>query len=407
MKLLFVNALYPTAGDRRTTGGAETFATRLVTGLLDKGHEVTVVRSGTTLATEIEHTAAGVPVHSMPCLNLYPSCDGQAHGMVSRLAWHLLEDQGRVAPAFRRVLDQVQPDLVHTNNVVGMTADVWRVARSAGVPILHTLHDYYLTCPRVLRFAAGASCTDTCGSCALLTRRRRQATRNVDTVVGVSQRMLDIHRAEGLFLNTPSQVILNTPPPRASETPMLPRPHGLVPTFGFIGRQAPEKGIFDLLAAFATLAPGTAKLLIAGSVDPAVDAWVARSAVAEHIGFTGYTTPEAFFPAIDVAVFPSLWEEPCSMGVGEAYSFGVPVLGSRRGGTPELLEDGRVGWLYQPGTGELATLMAHLAADGSAIAAKADAVRRLPASVGDPLVTSYLSAYGQMRARHRADAVAA
>lgn len=407
MKLLFVNALYPTAGDLRPTGGAETFSTRLVSGLLDKGYDVTIVRSGTTLAGGLEYTADGVPVHSMPNLNLYPGNDGRVHGAVSRLAWHLLEDQGRVAPAFRRVLDQVQPDLMHTNNVVGMTTDVWRVAHDADVPILHTLHDYYLTCPRVLRFAAGASCTSTCNSCGLLTRRRRQATRHVDLVVGVSQRMLDIHREEGLFVETPSQVILNTPPPRTHETPLLPRSCDPVPTFGFIGRQAAEKGIFDLLEAFATLVPGTARLLIAGSVDPAVSAWVARSAVADHIRFTGYTTPEAFFPAIDVAVFPSLWEEPCSMGVGEAYSFGVPVLGSRRGGTPELLEDGRVGWLYQPGTGELARLMTYLAADRSAIADKADALRRVPASVGDPLVASYLAAYDRVRAHHRADAVPA
>ena len=406
MHILYVNALYPTAGDSRAIGGAETFSVRLVEGMLANGHEITVVRSGTSLSGSVEYTAEGVPVHSMPRLNIYPASDGRAHGAGSRLAWHLLEDQGRVAPAFRRVIRDVRPDLMHSNNVVGMTADVWRVARCAGVPVLHTLHDYYLTCPRVLRFKAGQPCGQTCGSCAMLTQRRRQATRDVDCVVGVSQRMLDIHREQRLFVDTPSDVILNTPPPRALEATLAPRPLGPIPTFGFIGRQVTEKGVFALLEAFATLAPGTAKLAIAGSVDPEVGRWVARAAN-PGITLTGYTTPDAFFPTIDVAVFPSLWEEPCSMGVGEAFSYGVPVLGSRRGGTPELLQDGRLGWIYQPDTGELATLMARLAAHPAEIAAKADIVRRLPRSSGDQLVTAYLAAYDRVVAPARAEAVSA
>jgi glycosyltransferase involved in cell wall biosynthesis len=32
----------------------------------------------------------------------------------------------------------------------------------------------------------------------------------------------------------------------------------------------------------------------------------------------------------------------------EAYSYGVPVIGARRGGIPELIEDGETGLLFDP-----------------------------------------------------------
>lgn len=402
MKILYVNALYPTETDRRAIGGAETFAIRLVRGLLAAGHDVRIVRSGTDGAGSLEHTEDGVAVHSMPCRNLYPVSDGRAHNPASRLAWHLLEDRGRIAPAFARVLEAAAPDLVHTNNLVGLTTDLWRVARQAGTPILHTLHDYYLTCPKVLRYAKGGPCVQTCLSCSLLSRRRRQAVRNIDAVVGVSQRMLDLHRAEGLFTDTPSEVILNMPQPRPASASVCERQPARKPTFGFLGRQAAEKGIFELLDAFVQLEPGSARLVVAGAIEPTVRAWVdAHAPRPDDIVFTGFTTQDAFFPAIDVAVFPSIWEEPCSMGAGEAFSFGVPSLGSRRGGIPEMLQGGRFGWLFEPGTGELAATLARLVADPAEIAAKTDFVRAQPRFTGDRLVAAYLAAYDRLaRAEH-------
>ncbi len=404
MRILYVNALYPTARDRRVPGGAETFAKRLVGGLVERGHDVVVVRSGTSRSSTVEQTADGVTVHSLPCLNFYPAADGKSHNPASRLAWHLLEDRGRISAAFGAIVADFRPDVLHSNNVVGLTTDVWRVARAAGLPIVHTLHDYYLTCPKVLRFSRGARCDTTCRSCSALSQQRRRAAAQVDLVVGVSQRMLDIHREEGLFAHTASEVILNVPPPRDAAASARPRQPGRNPVFGFIGRQAPEKGIFDLLEAFCRLPPGSAGLRIAGTVDPAVERWVQSHVPAgAAIDFTGYVTPEAFFPTIDIAVFPSIWEEPCSMGVGEALSFGVPVLGSRRGGTPELLEHGRYGWLFQPGTDELSRTMEALLADSNEIATKSEIVGRMPRSADDQLVTAYLQAYGRVHAPARLD----
>ncbi len=400
MKILYVNSLFPSAGDRRAFGGAETFSLRLVGGLLEAGHSISIVRSGTDAAGGVEQLPNGITVHSMPLRNVYPFFDSRPHAAPSRLAWHWLEDRGRISPAFDRIVADVQPDLLHSNNVAGLTTDLWRAASAARVPILHTLHDYYLTCPKVLRFARGGPCAQTCTSCSILSRRRRQATRLVDQVIGVSERMLNIHRDEGLFVDTPSEVILNFPPAQRSRA-AAPHQLGSRPVFGYIGRQATEKGIFELLTAFATLPPGAAKLVVAGTIVAPVQQWVMKNVPRpDDVVFTGFTTQEAFYPQIDVAVIPSLWEEPCSMGAGEAFSYGIPALGSRRGGIPEMLDGGRLGWLYEPGTGELPALLARLVADPAEISLKAASLRDHQVDdATDRLVASYLGAYDRLLAR--------
>jgi glycosyltransferase involved in cell wall biosynthesis len=51
---------------------------------------------------------------------------------------------------------------------------------------------------------------------------------------------------------------------------------------------------------------------------------------------------------VHVAVFPSVWEENHPLVVREALSYGVPVIGSCLGGTPEAIEDGVNGLIFDP-----------------------------------------------------------
>ncbi|HUT04560.1 MAG TPA: glycosyltransferase family 4 protein [bacterium] len=54
------------------------------------------------------------------------------------------------------------------------------------------------------------------------------------------------------------------------------------------------------------------------------------------------------YRAASVCVVPSLWET-CSNVILEAMACGVPVVATRAGGTPEIIEHGRTGWLVEPG----------------------------------------------------------
>src|SRR5205807_1521843 len=78
-------------------------------------------------------------------------------------------------PALRRAIADARPDLVHTNNLPGISSAVWESARQAGVPIVHTLHDYHLLCPRTtLVRRDGAPCRPHPLLCGVRTSRLRR-----------------------------------------------------------------------------------------------------------------------------------------------------------------------------------------------------------------------------------------
>jgi GT2 family glycosyltransferase/glycosyltransferase involved in cell wall biosynthesis len=57
----------------------------------------------------------------------------------------------------------------------------------------------------------------------------------------------------------------------------------------------------------------------------------------------------ATFASIDVLAVTSIWPENSPFVIHEAFLAGVPVVASRIGGIPELIEDGRNGLLFRPG----------------------------------------------------------
>src|SRR5258708_30615677 len=116
---------------------------------------------------------------------------------------------------------------MHSNKLSGLTTAVWKTAAEHGVPVVHTLHDYYLVCPRCSRFARGHSCERTCPSCRILTINRKRATRWLTAVVGVSQRVLDINTSLGLFADTPVLAVIRNASTAVLQphTPTCPHSH--------------------------------------------------------------------------------------------------------------------------------------------------------------------------------------
>jgi glycosyltransferase involved in cell wall biosynthesis len=83
--------------------------------------------------------------------------------------------------------------------------------------------------------------------------------------------------------------------------------------------------------------------------------------------FLGYRTGQELESLIANAAFvvvPSNSFENCSMVVLESMALGKPVIGSRVGGIPEQIEDGKTGFLFEMGNvGELAEKMKLLMAN--------------------------------------------
>jgi len=74
---------------------------------------------------------------------------------------------------------------------------------------------------------------------------------------------------------------------------------------------------------------------------------VSTAGLQQDVFFRGYHPDAAvFYSAVDLFVLGS-YEETYGMVTIESMVCGIPVIGSRSGGTPELLGNGRFGWLYK------------------------------------------------------------
>ncbi|HYR07205.1 MAG TPA: glycosyltransferase family 4 protein [Longimicrobium sp.] len=120
------------------------------------------------------------------------------------------------------------------------------------------------------------------------------------------------------------------------------------------GRVQPYKGMQTLVDAFALLRDeglDDVELAVAGD-GPYLEEL--RGIAARHdlrnVHFLGRRTDiPALLAGATVAVVPSLWEEAFGLAVVEAMAAGVPLVASRTGGIPELVEEGGTGMLVPPG----------------------------------------------------------
>ena len=181
MRVLLVNTLYPPT----VVGGAELSVALLARALVAHGVEVAVATLHGKGETR-EDLVDGVRVHALPLRNLYwPFEAGARRGW--RGVWHGLDSfNPRAVRDLSRIIKREKPDLVHTNNLTGFSAAVWLAAWRRGLPIVHTLRDYYLLCPRTTMYRRGRTCQATCAACTAYAWPRQLLSHLPSTVVGIS-----------------------------------------------------------------------------------------------------------------------------------------------------------------------------------------------------------------------------
>lgn len=125
------------------------------------------------------------------------------------------------------------------------------------------------------------------------------------------------------------------------------------PIIGTISRLVKDKGLELLLEAVAKLKAKGFDFHIVwvgdGPIRPELEALAKQLGVADRLSITGMcTNVPAWVSCFDLFVLPTLWE-----GMGrvflEAQAAGVPVIGTKVGGVPDVVKDGVTGILVPPG----------------------------------------------------------
>ncbi len=271
--------------------------------------------------------------------------------------------------AVRSQIREFRPDLVQIHNFFPLLSpSVFYAAKAEGVPVVQTLHNYRLMCPRADLWREGKACEDCMGKLipwAGIRRACYRQSRLATTAVGA---MAAIHKTFGTWNHTVSKYIVTTEFARQKfEAWGLPKDRLVVkPNFlgadpgpgdgdgGFVlyaGRLSPEKGIAPLLAAYTTTPSPPLPLKIAGCgpLEGDVSAAVQATRTVEWLGWQPLERVLALMKQAALVVVPSTCYEGFPMTIVEAFACGSPVLASRIGGLPGIVEHGRTGLLAEPG----------------------------------------------------------
>ncbi|RDZ63869.1 glycosyltransferase [Haloferax sp. Atlit-12N] len=337
-------------------GGAENYVHRVAVALQERGHDVLILtttseRSRESL-TPIKDSYKGVPVYRFYPLNHSHRSDSTGENVLAKALWHQLDT---VNPHAKRVvskfLEKHQPDVVHTNNFMGITASAGKAISESDARYVHTLHDYSLICPKsnLLRDRTAPEgelrvCEDPPTPCLLYAGVKRKMIGEPDIVIGPSQHVVDVHREHGFFTGIESACI----PHGIEEVADEPGDESLGPSVLYAGKHLRAKGLETLFDAARNLPEVTFHLCGTGPFDDRSEEVASTLSNVEYHGFVSDERLRELRRSVSAAVVPSIWMENSPLVIYESFAEGLPVIGADVGGIPELVDETR-GRLFSSG----------------------------------------------------------
>ncbi len=257
------------------------------------------------------------------------------------------------------VMDRENPDVLHVhNNFQQLSPSIYGAAASRRVQVVQHLHNARLTCINYFFQRDGSECFDCIGkrvtwpgvvhncyrgsrvdslaaTAVQLTHRAIRAHHHVDAFVAVSTALADALSLERTLVchNGVDDLAVN----RHDEGYAL-----------YVGRIAKEKGLQVLLDAAASVPDLPVRIAGDGPDRIALEEQSRRRGLnVTFLGRIDRGTVARAFAGARAAIVPSIGFDPLPTVAIEAMAAGVPVIGSRTGGIPEIVHN--TGVLVTPG----------------------------------------------------------
>jgi len=353
MKILFLNNFF------YLRGGSERVLFDEMRLLREAGHEVAIYARGHEKNELAEFAEYFPPPFDTENLGL----SLQAVQSVKELVYSNASRRG-----LRKVIASFRPDIAHAHNIYGrLSFSVIDELKAAGVPVVMTLHDLKLLCPSYLMLNAGKVCERCKGQRyynAVLTRCHKGSYpasfvyaleswinhfsgkyASVNSFISPSRFLRDKCMEYGLDGRKIECI------PNFIDCSRIPDKSGGGEYLLYIGRLSREKGVGTLLQAYSRLdKPVPLKIVGEGPEREALESEARRSGL--EVTFTGYLSGEKLTDALSrarVVVMPSECYENAPLSILEAFAAGKPVIGSRIGGIPEMVDHAVNGFLFESG----------------------------------------------------------
>ncbi|MFD0802913.1 glycosyltransferase [Streptomonospora algeriensis] len=390
LRVLIAGDTYPP-----DVNGAAYFTHRLATGLAARGHDVHVVCASPTGEPGIE-VRSGVTLHQLRSVSVLVH-ETMRTTLPAGIGGHL-----------DRLIERLNPHVVHAQSHFTTSRAAIRRARSAGVPVVLTNHFMpdnlfgHAHVPERLQGMAGA----------LAWRDMVRVAYQADYVTTPTERAAALLAEKG-FSRTVEAVScgidLERFHPRPADRAAARERFGLPDrdTIAFVGRLDEEKRIDELIRALPrVLERRDAQLALVGvgRREQEVRLLAAELGVAERVHFLGFV-PDTDLPqvyvAADVFAIGSVAELQ-SIATLEAMSTGLPVVAADALALPHLVAHGRNGYLYTPG--DVEALAGHLLAvlEPERVRAEMGAASREIVRRHDHRrsLDRFVEIYGEVRPRH-------
>jgi glycosyltransferase involved in cell wall biosynthesis len=307
---------------------------------------------------------------------------------------------------FRRVLDASAPDVLHIQHLHLHSIGYIDIARSRGLPILYTLHEYLLMCLNqglLLRPGAvrcGGPEPQACATCAVaayptvplrrrsrwaagvhrlaaraglgqglhtrsdaagpahveaVERRRREiqsALEKVNQFIAPSRFLRQQFITSGLI--QADQIVHSDYGFAIGPFQRLPRRRATRLRVGYVGTISEYKGVHVIVDACRDIQDEGLECRIYGDLDvyPDYKARLLARGTPHAIRFMGRLDHHRIADALadlDALIVPSIWFENSPLTIHEAFLAGIPVLTSDCGGMAELVDHERTGLHFRTG----------------------------------------------------------
>lgn len=338
-------------------GGAEVFSHEVGRVLSEHGHEVAYFSAFNENAETVWRDYFP-PVASYNTGGLYAKAINFPRMVYNR----------RAKQEMARLIEDFKPDIIHAFAIyVQLTPAILDAAREAGVPVVMSCNDYKHICPNYKLYHHGKVCEECKGGKFYRATANRCCHNSItysiaSTFEAYAHNWLNIYRKNvHTFLFASDFMAHKTEEFWGRETfrwkilrnPFDAQKHAASNEVGnyalYFGRLIDEKGVNVLLEA-ASLAQDM-PLIVVGD-GPELESLRQQAAAhgltkVQFVGAKWGDELDHILRGCRFVVVPSLWHENFPYVILQSFAMGKPVIGSNRGGIPELVAHGEHGLGYE------------------------------------------------------------